>query len=126
MEYCVQNRANCIRQYNLIEKQFIKHKLDFNTLLQELVKYEGIGVTIATGLIWTAYKSKVVPFDKYTTTWSLEKGYIKTNKISNDYKKICGTILKELKSRRKKITVEEFVRESLEKTQDFEWSISPE
>ena len=126
MEYCAENRERCLRQFPLIEKQFIKHKLDFNTLLQELIKYDGIGITIATGLIWSAYPGRAVPFDKYTTTWSLQKKYIKTNRISDDYKTICSKIIKELKARRRPITVHDFVREARVEVEDLGYTIAAE
>lgn len=126
MEYCHDHRENCLRIYPLIERQFLKHKLDFDSLLFELEKYDGIGITIATGLIWVAYPGRAVPFDKYTTTWSLQKGYIKTQKVSGNYKNICYQVIKHLKARRKALTVEEFVREAWDKAEELEWKISPE
>ena len=121
MEYCHNHRENCLRLYPLIEKQFLKHKLDFDSLLHELIKYEDIGITIATGLIWAAYPGRAVPFDRYTTTWCLQKHYIITYKVSTNYKKICAIVIKELKKRRKPITVEGFVREAWDKADVMEW-----
>lgn len=112
MDFCEEHRQNCLSQYPLIEKQFIKHKLDFDTLLDELIKYEGIGITIASGLIWKAYPGSAVPFDKWTTTWCVVKKYIRSANISDDYKSISKQIIKQLKARRKPINVEQFVREA--------------
>lgn len=112
MEYCAENRNNCLSLFPLIEKQFLKHKLDFDSLLEELIKYDGIGITIATGLIWVSYQGRAVPFDKYTTNWALQKKYIKTNRVSDNYKSICKKIITELKGRRKPIKVFDFIREA--------------
>ncbi len=126
MEYCHDRRADCLRQYSLIHKQFVKHKLNFNSFLHALLQYDGIGITIATGLIWVAYPGRAVPFDKYTTTWCLQKGYIKTPKVSSNYKKICADVIAKLKAQRKTMTVEEFVREAWIEAEDMEWSVSAE
>lgn len=124
MEYCAENRKNCLSLFPLIEKQFIKHKLDFDSLLVELVKYDGIGITIATGLIWVSYKGRAVPFDKYTTTWALQKKYIKTNRISDDYKSICKKIITELKGRKTPIKVLDFIREAMEEVEYLGYTIA--
>ncbi len=118
MDYVQEHRQNCLNLYPQIEKQFIKHRLDFNALLEELIKYDGIGITIATGLIWKAYPGSAVPFDKWTTTWCVVKKYIRSANISDDYKAISKQIIKELKSRKKPINVEQFVREARVELED--------
>ena len=112
MEYKEDIRRGIMQQYHLIEKQFIKHRLDFDTLLHELLKYDKIGPTIATGLIWVSYPNSVIPFDKFTTSYCIQKGYLRTPNVTDNYKAKCKKIIKDLKARPIPITVEEFVREA--------------
>jgi hypothetical protein len=115
------HKETCLKHYHKIEGLFIKHNLDFDSLLNDLVKYDGIKVTIASGLIWASYPGRAVPFDKYTTAWSLKKGYIKSPQVSSNYKAICNNIIKAIKARRKPINVEEFVREAIENVENLGW-----
>jgi hypothetical protein len=85
MEFCQVNHYECLNQYSTIEKRFILHGKNWNKLLISLDELHGIGITIASGLIWAAYPNKAIPFDKYTLSYCLKLNWIKTEKISSDY-----------------------------------------
>ena len=114
MLYMQQHKVNCINQYSSINNYFLKYSDDHNKLLKGLCTLDGVGLTIASGLIWSVYPEERVPFDKYTFTYALFKRIIRTEEISNDYvgnslrvKEYCNSFVK------KKYTIESFVREAM-------------
>lgn len=94
MLYAHDHKRNCIAQFKAIENYFVKYpqNTDHNILLNSLRTLDGIGITIASGLIWSAHRIERVPFDKYTLTYSLEKRILQTDKISNDYIGACERV----------------------------------
>lgn len=126
LENCIQHRETCMQLYPKIQFQFIENCHSFDSLLYSLMKYDGIGISIATGLIWTAYPNRAVPFDRYTTSWCLHKKYIQSNNISENYSNVCSKVIKALKVRKKPITVEELFREAFKRSHELIWSIEPE
>jgi hypothetical protein len=129
MKGCEEHHNNCLKQYSLIEKLFILHGRNWNKLLIALDSLDGIGITIASGLIWAAYPNKAVPFDKYTTTYCLNEKWIKTEKVSNDYINICKTIKIELDkwcwTDGHPFTIEDLVREARDRMEHSEWFTEP-
>jgi hypothetical protein len=116
MEYNELNKKRCLDLLELLQFQFKKHKFDFDTLLENILKYDGIGITIGTGLIWAVYEDYAVPFDKWTYNHSLKNGYIKRGKtISNNYSEICSSIIENLNARKTPINIYDYVRESRSK-----------
>jgi hypothetical protein len=45
---------------------------------------DDVGLVISSGLIFTANRETMVPFDKYTMGWALELKIVPDNKISRD------------------------------------------
>ena len=125
MMYYNEHNYNCIEKFAQIERLFIKHKLDFNSLLAALSEINGIGITIGTGLIWVAYQGKAIPFDKWTTSYCLELGWLRSYKITQNYKQVCNQVLTEINSYSysdgSRYTVKDFVREAYDKMIDSEW-----
>jgi hypothetical protein len=111
----------CLKKYDLIERLFNKHKFDFDNLLEALLQIEGIAITIATGLIWCSYPNKAVPFDKYTLAYCLEKKWLKTDIVSDDYKAKCKIVIKKIKESKSTDTVLDMVYEALVKMKGVEW-----
>ena len=74
MPYADNHKINCLDQFKKIEGYFTKYsrKDKHNELLIGLNSLDGIGLTIASGLIWCANRKDRVPFDKYTMTYALK------------------------------------------------------
>ncbi|TGE13863.1 hypothetical protein [Hymenobacter elongatus] len=88
------HKQNCVVRFSQIEKCFKKWDNNFDSLLNGLNGIEGIGLTIASGLIWSVYQDEAVPFDKYTMTYALKEGVLVTNSISNGrYTDACEKII---------------------------------
>ena len=65
-----------------------------NEVLGKLRHVEGIGLTIATGLLWAYDPDRFVPFDKRTTGHCLlEKWIRKDAPVSADYEKTCERVI---------------------------------
>lgn len=128
MPYCNINHQLCLSQSDKIESRFGEHGKDFDKLLQSLIKINGIGLTIASGLIWSVYRNEAVPFDKYTMAHALSKGILRSAIISTGrYTKACQKIveycIKKEDETQMSFTIEDFVREAPH--QGYEYSIEP-
>jgi len=120
MPFLAENKANCIDKFEAIEKCFRKFKdKDDNALLESLCALDGIGVTIASGLIWTVDPEARVPLDKYTFTYALYNKWIMNPKIRGNYvrisEKICAACEEE------NMSIEAFVREAKEKLKEISY-----
>lgn len=83
-----------------------------NDLIQCLSSLNLIGSTIASGLIYSMWRDKYVPFDKYTIEHAYRLGIIPNKDISNYYEKYCDSVVKYVKNSKSLNTIEDFVRES--------------
>lgn len=64
-----------------------------NEVLRKLQHIEGVGLTIATGLLWVFDPDRYVPFDRRTTELCLQHGWIRKDAvISADYEKTCERV----------------------------------
>ena len=131
MPYTEKHKINCLTRFKIIESYFAKYscKENHNELLKGLNSLEGIGLTIASGLIWSVYRKDRVPFDKYTMTYALELKLLRTEIISDDYigacdiiKKYCDGLKFENESA---YEIEDFVREAMNEMEDRDYSIGP-
>lgn len=121
MPYAQDHKQNCLKQIQSIENYFKKYSTidNHNYLLNGLDSLEDIGITIATGLIWSNNRKYRVPFDKQTITYVLKLKIVNTEKISNNYikssekiKDYCDSLLFEDGS---DYEIEDFVREAMVK-----------
>lgn len=108
------HRRHCTSDaiFNQIHACFKKYGKDFNGLLDCLSALDGIGLTLASGLIWSVYEDEAVPFDKYTMCYSIneERGILKTMKISGGkYEDACKKVLAYM-NREGMDSIEEYVR----------------
>lgn len=130
MPYTKEHKQNCLEQFKPIENYFSKYPLNNNhdELLNGLNSLDGIGITIASGLIWSANRKNRVPFDKYTLTYSLYKKIIRTERISNKYIEVCEKIKNycygfEIDGR--EYEIEDFVRDAMIELEDSEYLTEP-
>lgn len=79
------HRDTCIYQLTNIQLIFKRYKNDANTTLQHLTAIPGIGLTIASCLIFSANTDSMVPFDQFTMGYSLELKILKDANISDNY-----------------------------------------
>jgi hypothetical protein len=130
MDGRVIHQHNCIKSYDKIERIFVNHKLNFNDLLRALVELNGIGLTIATGLIWCSYPNRAIPFDKYTLSFCIKYQWINSNCISKDYSSVCKKVLKGIKEYQfddgSPYRVIDMVREAMDEMKYSEWLVKPE
>jgi hypothetical protein len=88
------HKQNCIAHFSQIQKCFNKWNDDFDALLNGLDAIDGIGVTIASGLIWSVFPDEAVPFDKFTMTYALTEKILSTNSISDGrYNTACEKVV---------------------------------
>lgn len=128
MEYVKEHKATCIKEIKAINNYFLKYKDDHDLLLKSLCSIEGIGLTIASGLIWAYYPTNRVPFDKYTLTFAIERKIIPNEQISQHYVAYSERIksfCKRYVIGERSYTIEDFVREAMVKVQNFEFECSP-
>ena len=116
------HKQNCLNQISSIQNYF-KKKSDHNMLLNNLCSLDGIGITIGTGLIWSAYPDTRVPFDTYTLTYALTEKIIATINVSENYVLYSDKIKKYCDKRQ--CTIEDFVRESTIELEDYEFLQDP-
>ena len=130
MPYAQEHKRNCLNKWSSIQNYFEKYNSpeQHNDLLVGLDSLDGIGITIGTGLIWSAHRLDRVPFDKYTLTYSIQQKVIKTEKISTNYIEISEQLKEfcdgfEIDGRNYQI--EDFVREAMEELEGREYLIEP-
>lgn len=132
MYFAKDHKTNCIKNLKAIDHYFKKYADDHDKLLNSLSSLDGIGLTIASGLIWSYYPTKRAPFDKYTLTYAIKLKIIPTEYISKNYtkysdnlKKFCDQYLITTKLTKRKYTIEDFVREALVELENHEYYIEP-
>ena len=88
------HRDRMIGIHDEISSCFQKWASDPNQLLKALDNLEGVGLVIASGLIFSANRDAMVPFDQYTTGWCLEKNILPDHYISleENYANYCGRV----------------------------------
>ena len=124
MEYSAAYRDSCLAQINQINAMFQRHQQNFDDLLNELDSLPGIGLVIASGLIFCANRATMVPFDKYTTGWALELRIIPDNRISaNNYVDYSSRIRDYIRNSEHLSDIVDFVREARVSTY---FAIAPE
>jgi endonuclease III-like uncharacterized protein len=125
MPYAEEHKHKCLDQRKSIENYFVKYPKieDHNELLYGLLSLSGIGLTVASGLIWSAHRNLRVPFDKYTATYALKLKLMRSERISSNYIRFCESI-KEYCDRNK-YTIEDFVRISMKEMEYSYYLIDP-
>lgn len=117
------HKQNCIAQFSAVSAYFKKHGKNFDELLNSLDSLDGIGLTVASGLIWSAYRHEAVPFDKYTMTYALYEGVLRTHRISAGKYSKCSKeviaycskfVFHEEDGTERPYEVEDFVREAMD------------
>jgi hypothetical protein len=84
--------ANCRAHADEIVETFKTSSTD-NEVLSKLLHIEGIGLTIATGILWSAYPERCVPFGKKTMGYCLSRKILRSDAITRDYEKVCKTVI---------------------------------
>ena len=79
------HKQHCISILPRIESCFRKWGDNYDSLLDGLSSLDGIGLTIASGLIWSADPFEAVPFDKFTMTYALKEGILRNEHISGGH-----------------------------------------
>lgn len=113
MEYAPVHRDKCLSRLQIINSVFGQHG-DSDDLLRALDSMDDIGLVIASGLIFTANRRTMVPFDKYTTGYALQLEIIPDNKISenNNYTVYSTKVHNYIQGRADLSSVLDFVREA--------------
>lgn len=128
------HKQNCIAHFKQVESCFRKWEGDFDSLLRGLDSIDGIGLTIASGLIWSVYPDEAVPFDKYTMTYALTVEILATNNISDDkYAAACkkvvayceGFTCTEEDGTARAYEIQDFVVDAMQEMQDYPALIEP-
>ena len=119
MEYSRSHRDKMIGMQNEIASCFQGWASDANQLLKALDNLDGIGLVIASGLIFSANRNTMVPFDQYTTGWCLEKDILPDHYISREenYANYCGRVLDYVQNSPHLNAVLDFVREAARESQ---------
>ena len=107
MLHAAGHRDSCIRRLSEINAAFSNHPNDPDAIFGALDAIDGIGVVIASGLMFASDPSSYVPFDKWTTGLALQQRFIRTNVISPSYSKFSNAVLSKLPPG---VTVLDFVR----------------
>ena len=112
MRYVNKSYQVCKNHVNTITI-LINNSLNVNDLLESLSRLEGIGYVISSGLIYSMYENKYVPFDKYTLEYSYRLNIIPDTIInSNTYEKYSNKVVKYIKNSKSLNSIEDFVREA--------------
>ena len=118
MKHSAIHRDKCLTQINTINFLFQRYGQNLDELLKELTALPDIGLVIASGLIFSANRSTMVPFDKYTIGWALQLKIIPDNKISaNNYVNYSTKIVSYINNSSHLKTLIDFVREARNKVQ---------
>lgn len=86
------HHANCRTHSDEIVQAF-ETSASPNEVLSKLVHVEGIGLTIATGILWAAYPDQYVPFDKKTMGYCLRRELVRSDRITSDFEKVCKKVV---------------------------------
>jgi hypothetical protein len=124
MEYAPIHRDKCLARLEIINS-ILKQHTNINDILRALDAMEDIGLVIASGLIFTANKETMVPFDKYTTGYALQLNIIPDVKISggNNYTDYSRKVHEYIQKRADLTSVLDFVRQADDNCQ---FPLSPE
>ena len=126
MPYSASHRDTCIRLLDRINDTFDRFKDNPDKLLVELRRLDGVGLTIASGLMFASNPQVFVPFDKYTMGWSLHLRIIPDNFISTgNYADYSQRVVSHIQNCEHLETILNFVREADEKL-DEELAFHPE
>jgi hypothetical protein len=107
------HKQRCLAQFDQINERFEKYQSDFNQLLVKLKEVKYIGWVIASGLIFSANRATMVPFDSNTTGWAIEKRIIPNNRIStNNYVNYSNKIVDYIRNSPPLSNIIDFVREA--------------
>ena len=119
------NKQNCFKHIKEITSAFNGSET-IDGVLSKLVQIEGIGVTLATGILWAFDPNKYVPVDKKTTGFCAERCLLKWgNNLRLGYERACRHIVNEVIGEGKRwITIRAMVLRA-EKTDPDLW-IEPE
>ncbi len=125
MPYVQVHRAFCIDNLATINNCFKKFP-NHNNLLNSLRSIDNIGITIASGLIWSVYPENRVPFDKYTLAFAIEEGILASENVSEDYIRCCNKVKTfcdnvECEDPLETYTITDFVREALEVSDELKY-----
>lgn len=86
------NHARCLAHVDEVIAAF-RDGTTVDDVVGKLMPVEGIGATIATGVLWAFDPAKYVPFDKKTTGYCVSKGWLRVPKLRLGYEKICRRIV---------------------------------
>jgi len=120
MPYATEHKRKCLEQFEKIQDLFKRYKpKNHDELFWDLEALPGIGITIASGLIWSGYEDRRVPFDRYTTSYALKLHIIRTNNIWHNYLEYCSNIKSYCEEQ--DYDIEDFVREAMLEMKDSIW-----
>ena len=119
MEYSPVHRDRMIGMQDVISSCFQEWATDPNQLLRALDNLDGVGLVIASGLIFSANRNTMVPFDQYTTGWCLEKNILPDHYISleENHANYCGRVSDYVQNSPRLNSVLDFVREAASESQ---------
>ena len=118
MEWHNTHKANVENLLEDINQVFDECGDNFDQLLDKLDAFDGIGPTLASGIIFACHQDRAVPFDDYTMGYALEKRILRSDKItSGHYRSACDAILKYIEEDPSLGSVEEFVRTAADHAQ---------
>lgn len=113
MKRAASHHANCLAQFNVIEGLFRAYRNDPDALLLQLDNLKGIGLVIASGLIFSSNRDSFIPFDRYTMGWALRLGIIPDHYISQGtYAKYSQMIVAYINRVKHLDSIFSFVREA--------------
>ena len=88
----VGHHSNCLEHVAEIVAAF-RTSATADEVVSKIVQIDGIGVTIATGILWAFDPTKYVPFDKKTTGYCLTNKWMHVVNLRLGYEKICRRIV---------------------------------
>jgi len=113
------HHANCRARRNEIAEAF-ETSSSTNEVLSKLLHIEGVGLTIATGLLWAAHPERCVPFDQKTMGYCLRRGVLRSDRITGDYERACKKLVHiEVGDGKKHATIKDLVHFAENTPADF-------
>ena len=85
-----------------------------NNLLQCLSCLSGVGPTISSGLIYSMWRDKYVPFDKYTLEYAYRLNIIPDKNFETSYELYSNKVLEYINNSDSINSVEDFIRKACE------------
>ncbi|MCK8825397.1 hypothetical protein [Fuchsiella alkaliacetigena] len=119
------HREGCLKQIDRIIELFNKYKTDPDQLIISLLSLDNVGLVVASGLIYSANRKSMVPFDKYTTGYAIQLGIINNNRIvrEGNYTQASKRVLDYIENNPSMKNIRDFV---LRAREDTHYPISPE